>query len=252
MLNSRWLLAFIALFISSESLAKTCKSLNISGSDQWYPIAYQADNKAQGIAYDVSRLIAKKLAIPAYIDASQPWARAIKKLEVGKLDMMAGVYWTQDRVNSFLLSEAFTRDTLNIYVKKGQEFSFSQLSDLIGKKTDILRGSSNGEDFDDFVRAQQGDTHFNYVDSFKQMFLRLYRGRTDYVILDPYTSSQVMKALNLEEEFTQLAHPLTVNPVHLMLSKTSPCSKYITQINNIITAAELDGTLEKLHDKYFN
>lgn len=252
MRNNQWLVSLFTLCLSSELFAKTCNSLRLSGSDQWHPIAYLEDDKAMGIAYDLSRLIAHKMAIPAKIDANQPWARSIKKLEEGRLDIIAGVYWTDERVNKFLLSEAFTEDKLNLYVKKGQKFNFSKTSDLIGKSTDILRGSSNGEDFDNFIRNHKDDTHFNYVDSFKQMFLRLYRGRIDYAILDPYTSLKVMKDLNLEGEFTQLEQPLVINPVHFMLSKKSPCAKHIAEINRIITDAELDGSLKKLHDKFFN
>jgi polar amino acid transport system substrate-binding protein len=247
----QWLISLFTLCLCSELFAKACNSLKVSGSDQWHPIAYLEDNKPKGIAYDLSRLIADRMAIPIKIDANLSWAKAIKKLEEGKLDIIAGVYWTDDRVNHFFLSEAFTKDTLNLYVKKGQEFNFSKISDLIGKTTDILKGSSNGEDFDNFIRNHKGDTRFNYVDSFKQMFLRLYRGQIDYAILDPYTSKKIMKELNLEEEFTQLEQPLVTNPVHLMLSKKSACAKHIAQINNAITDAELDGTLKKLHNKYF-
>lgn len=248
----QYVLSLVICAFSTQLFSKTCNSLKVSGSDQWHPIAYQEDGTAKGIGYDVSRLIASELALPIHIDTSLSWAQATKKLRAGKIDIMAGVYWTQERVRDFYLSEAFTKDTLNIYVNKGQEFPYSRLKDLIGKKTDILKGSSNGEAFDNFARIYLDKSSFNSVNSFKDLFIKLNDNDIDYAILDPFTTKKILKELNLEDSVVSLEQPLEVNPVHLMVSKKSPCAKYISQINNIITNFEMNGRLKKLHNKYLN
>lgn len=248
-------------------LAQSCDTLQVAGSSRWVPIAFtQAASttnsaststneekapKAKGIAYDLSRYIAKQLNLPIKIDDKTPWARSMRNLELGEIDMIAGAYFTEERNATFLMSQAFSQDTLSLYVKKGLAFPFHSLEDLIDKRVDVRRGSSNGQIFDEFARNRLNPLLLNTVDSYEQLFLRLDRFRTDYVILDTYTGNQVLKKLGLQGKIIPLDNPLVTNPIHLVIAKNSPCSKHFEAINEIIFKARENGVLEAIHQKYY-
>ena len=248
-------------------LAQSCDTLQVAGSSRWVPIAFtQAASttnsasmstneekapKAKGIAYDLSRYIAKQLNLPIKIDAKTPWARSMRNLELGEIDIIAGAYFTEERKANFLMSQAFSQDTLSLYVKKGLAFPFHSLEDLIDKRVDVRRGSSNGQVFDEFARNRLNPLLLNTVDTYEQLFLRLDRFRTDYVILDTYTGNQVLKKLGLQGKIIPLDKPLVTNPIHYLISKRSPCSRHFEAIKKIINKAQENGVLEAIHQKYY-
>jgi polar amino acid transport system substrate-binding protein len=252
-------LIFLIIFSFSHTLyAQTCDTLRVAGSNKWLPIAFTPyldeksdSHQAKGIAYDLSRYIAKQLNLPIDINTNIPWAKAMRDLEQGDIDFIAGVYSTQERKAQFLMTPAFSQDTLNLYVKKGYEFSFQRLDDLIDKKVDIRRRSSNGQAFDAFAKKHLKPELINIVDTYEQLFLRLERGRTDYVILDTYTGNQILKKLGLEKKISMLEQPLVTNPIHLMMSKRSPCANHFNKIVNIIQQAQQNGKLKNIHQAYY-
>lgn len=264
---NRILIAPLLCCFSSLLLAQTCDSLQVAGSGRWVPIAFsQTQNttenginaaskdespKASGIAYDLSRYIAQQLNLPIKIDVKTPWARSMRNLELGEIDMIAGAYFTEERNANFLMSQAFSQDTLSLYVKKGLAFPFHSLEDLIDKRVDVRRGSSNGQVFDEFARNRLNPLLLNTVDTYEQLFLRLDRFRTDYVILDTYTGNQVLKKLGLQGKIIPLDKPLVTNPIHYLISKRSPCSRHFEAIKKIINKAQENGVLEAIHQKYY-
>jgi len=262
--------------LSPLLFAQACDSLQVAGSNRWVPIAFTPTQSttdsstaststsvstntvskdespnASGIAYDLSRYIAQQLNLPIKIDDKTPWARSMRNLELGEIDMIAGAYFTKERNATFLMSQAFSQDTLSLYVKKGLDFPFNSLEDLIDKRVDIRRGSSNGQTFDEFARNRLNPLLLNTVDNYEQLFLRLDRFRTDYVILDTYTGNQVLKKLGLQGKIIPLKNPLVTNPIHYLISKKSPCSKHFEAIKEIINKAQENGVLEAIHQKYY-
>jgi len=253
-------LIFITLYSFSHTiLAQSCNTLKVAGSNRWVPIAFthtlikdsRTNEQAQGIAYDLSRYIAKQLNLPIEINVKIPWARAMRNLELGDLDFIAGAYSTEERKTKFLMTQAFSQDTLSIYVKKGYEFPFQNLDDLIDKRVDIRRSSSNGQAFDEFARNRLKPHLLNTVDTYEQLFLRLERDRTDYAILDTYTGNQVLKKLGLQNKIVTLKHPLVTNAIHLVMSKLSPCVNYFKAIDEIILKAKENGKLDAIHQVYY-
>ena len=243
-------LIFLTLCSFSHTIwAQSCDKLRVAGSNKWVPIAYSEN--ARGIAYDLSRYIAEQLDLPIEINSKTSWARNMRNLESGDIDFIAGVYSTEERKTKFLMTQAFSQDTLNLYVKKGDEFPFQTLEDLIDKRVDVRRSSSNGQAFDEFAKSQLSPQLLNTVDTYEQLFLRLDRGRTDYVILDTYTSNQVLKKLNLQDEIVTLKQPLVTNPIHFVISKRSPCAKHFNSIDGIIHKAKENGKLDAIHQVYY-
>ncbi|MEH6344825.1 MAG: transporter substrate-binding domain-containing protein [Bermanella sp.] len=243
------ILALALLFNLSYTSAQECEQLTVSGSNQWRPIAYSNPDKTQalGIAYDVTQALADALNLTISFNVKMPWARAIKMLDDGEIDMMAGVYWTKQRKDQYLFTLPVTNDTLNIFVKRGKEFNYQKFKDLAGKKLDLIRGTSLGNKFDSYILEH---LEMSEVNTFKQQLARLNIGRSDIVVLDPFTAASVLKELNLSKEIVMLDTPIAVNPVHLIFSKKSPCVKHLDAMNRLIEKMQRNGRLAKIRDAY--
>ena len=247
------LLSLLTVLVLLSSLsyanANDCQKLTVSGSNQWRPIAYSNEDKTQalGIAYDVTQELAKALNLPVILDVKMPWARAMKMLDDGEIDMMAGVYWTQQRKDKYLFTLPVTNDTLNIFVKRGNEFNYQEFEDLAGKRLDLIRGTSLGNEFDNYIVDH---LEISEVNTFKQQMARLNIGRSDIVVVDPFTAASVLKELKLKSEIVMLATPIAVNPVHLIFSKKSPCITHLNMMNRIIKKLQKSGRLKAIRDKY--
>jgi len=231
------------------SYSKDCNSLTVSGSNQWHPIAYSNEDntRALGIAYDVTQELASALNLPVTFNVKMPWARAMKMLDEGEIDMMAGVYWTEQRKENYLFTIPVTNDTLNIFVKRGKEFDYQEFKDLKGKRLDLIRGTSLGNKFDQYIKDHLEVSEMN---TFSQQMARLNVGRTDIVVLDPFTAASVLKELKLNKEIVMLDTPVTVNPVHLIFSKKSPCIKHLDVMNSLIEDMQESGKLSAIRKNY--
>ncbi len=245
------IIALILLFslTTANANANECKTLTVSGSNQWHPIAYSNEDNtlALGIAYDVTQELAKALNLPISFDVKMPWARAMKMLDEGEIDMMAGVYLTKQRTDKYLFTLPVTNDTLNVFVKRGNEFNYQKFKDLAGKRIDLIRGTSLGNEFDSYM---QGHLVISEMNTFSQQMARLNVGRSDIVVLDPFTAASVLKELKLSKDIVMLKKPVVVNPVHLIFSKKSPCVKHLDAMNKLIEKMQENGRLSEIRGNY--
>ncbi len=244
--------ALIGLFLfqfTGAVLAQACTEIKVSGSNSWKPISFVNENKTQlqGMAFDVLTLVSKKLAIGLTPVVDLPWARAMIMMESGELDVMAGIYKTPARLKIFNFTQAFLKESLNIYVLKGKGFHYQEFSDLVGKRADMIIGSSNGKQFDAFAKKKL-DLH--PVSTREQQFQRLYRERTDYVILDHYTATWVLKKLDLTTDIVPLSKPLIENAIYFAFAKKSACASLLSKIDLILQSMEKDGRLNEIYERY--
>ncbi|MEH6345332.1 MAG: transporter substrate-binding domain-containing protein [Bermanella sp.] len=236
--------------VSFAVLAQDCTEIKVSGSNSWKPISFVNESKTEfsGVAFDVLLLLSQKLAIQVTPLIGLPWARAIIMMESGELDVMAGIYKTPERSKTFYFTQAFLAENLNIYVLRNKGFHYEEFKDLIGKRTDMIIGSSNGKQFDAFAKKHLS---LHLVSTREQQFQRLVRERSDYVILDQYTANWKLKKLGLVKQIVALETPLIKNPIYFAFSKKSPCASLLPQINVILNTMERDGSLSDIYETYF-
>ena len=242
----RYAIFLLTLLVCSTSYS--CDSITVAGSDQWLPFAYSESdsNTPTGIAYDVVRLIGKKLNIPVNFNTGLPWKRIELGMETGSIDLLAGNYWNAERAESWHITDAFANDEVRIFVRSGHAFPFDSLKDLEGRSGVMPRGISFGQAFDQY--KSQLDIH--EVQQHTQMFAMLNLGRIDYMVL-PYLNGQIKtKNLGFQGKIIALKNNVSVNGVHLSLSKKSDCRHLLPQINKVIQRAKDRGTIKDIIKQY--
>ncbi len=228
-----------------------CDTLRVSGATNWWPVAYldTETKELMGFTYDVIHMVGQELDLPVVLPAQElPWSRSLAYLEDGQLDMVAGIYWTEERAEKFLFTEPFTNIERAIFVKNGHEFFFERLEDLIGKTGGIVRGSATGGTFDAF--RIQHNLNIEEVDDNTQSFKKLVARRIDYIPLSYYSGVRIINDLGLTKQVVTLPHPFELSPLRIALSKQSSCADLVSQINDLLKRFQDDGTIERLIGKY--
>ncbi|SLM31402.1 conserved exported hypothetical protein [Desulfamplus magnetovallimortis] len=230
--------------------AQECHVLRVGGTSEWLPVAYinQETQKPEGISYDLAKIVGEGLNIPVIIDATLPWKRMMLYVEMGRLDMIAAIYWTQERDTLYQYTAPYFVNEARVFVVKGKEFPFEKLEDLIGRTGGIPLGGSFGEVFDIFAKANQ--LKLEEVTTKEQRVKKILAGRNDYFIQDYLDCILYLKQVGLRDQIVPLPHPVSTTEVYFAVSRKSPCAALVPQMNAIIEKAKQDGTLQTIIDKY--
>ncbi|NQZ09140.1 MAG: amino acid ABC transporter substrate-binding protein [Algicola sp.] len=242
----------LSLAIPMLANAQECLLLRAGGTISWQPIAYfnQETQKPEGIGYDLTKVVGQRLKIPVEINAKIPWKRLLKFVKDGDMDLISAIYRTPQRDKHYHFSIPYFVNEARVFVKKGAEFPFAKLSDLIARRGVIPLGGSFGEDFDSFVVKHP--LTMETLATKQQLVTAILQGLSDYFIQDYRDGMTYLKQQGLENKIVALNHPVSVTPVHLAVSRQSSCAALLPEINQIIKLIKVDGTFEKIIDKYRN
>ena len=91
----------------------------------------------------------------------RPWARALNDVKNGDADILCGVYYTKEREKFLAYSQSVGKIQDVLFMKKGRNITYQQLTDLKPYKIGVLRGAAHGKEFDaaDFLNKEEA-THY--------------------------------------------------------------------------------------------
>jgi len=248
------LISVCLTFLSIHCLAQECKQIRVaSGAFNWEPISYQNKEtlKYYGVAFDVLNEVVKRLDLSVII-LDLPFKRLLMYLENGSLDIALALYKNKERETKYLYTRPYFSNEARIFVKKGKEFPFNSLEDLVGRDGMAPAGGSFGDKFDSFANANLNrNLHILYKKPFKETFHKfIINERKDYYIADFLDGMMGIKRAGLEDEIVPLAHPIGKNDVHFAFSRKSHCTYLIDDINQTIEQLMLEGFVSRLTEKY--
>jgi polar amino acid transport system substrate-binding protein len=77
-----------------------------------------------------------------------PWAEALNNAKNGEKDILCGVYYTSEREEFLAYSPPIAEAQDVLFMKKGRNITYQQLTDLKPYKIGVLRGAAHGKEFD--------------------------------------------------------------------------------------------------------
>lgn len=245
----------IVVIISIVSQAFADDTLHFVGVQNIIPFAYEEEGVKKGIDYDVFMEISKRMGFTAKIELL-PWKRIWESLKKGSIDGTTTIYYKKKREEFVIYSKIPIRyTTINVFVNKGHEFDFRNVNDLFGKTVGKQSGFFISHEFEQAVKSQKiildeaRDTDRNI----KKLILK----RIDCLVSNPQIAKFYMKKLGLQHEIVELPVPLVPGQkIHLALSKKGKNIKdklqFIEEISKTLKEIHLDGTFQKISDKYLN
>ncbi|NQY93767.1 MAG: transporter substrate-binding domain-containing protein [Campylobacteraceae bacterium] len=167
------------------------------------------------------------------------------------------MFYTEERAKYalYVLSEPIHYSSYLIFVRKGEEFKFNKIPDLYNKTIGIQRSFSISKEFDNAVTNKKIiiQEAFNNENNIK----RLLANRVDAIIGNEIVSYYNASKMGVLDKISVLPIPVKKKRgAYLVLSKSSINFKNKTEllekINKAMKDIWLDGTYQKILDKYIH
>ena len=242
--------ALIVMFCTGTAFCEEKRPLVISGLSDYAPVMWTQDGRLQGVAAELAGKIFEELNVP-YKFKVLPWKRVQAYARSGKIDVIAGVYQTDERRAYMVYSVPFMQDPGVLFVKKGKTFPYKKWEDLIGRHGITNRGYSWGEQFDHFIATR---LDMNWVDSPDQAFemLTTTDRDTDYYLYGLIPGLLVVNRLNLADRIDYLPDYVTQENFYFAFSKKSGYKGLLPKVNVIIKRLVDEKYVDFLVSRFIN
>lgn len=218
-------LSILILSVSPQIHAQQqCQKLTATGNSEYPPYLWRKGGGAKELL-GANRLIideiASRLGISIELQDVGSWARAQEMLKTGRIDLMAGAFFTIPRVQYMdYIHPAFLETESVVWVKQGRAFEMTQKEDLKPYLGVTVINNSFGQEFDEFSKAQ---LNIEYVSSLSQAFKMLDRERSEYAL---YEKSPGMAYANIlgYTKLSVLEPPISSEGLYLTISHRSHCN----------------------------
>ncbi|MEF7614936.1 transporter substrate-binding domain-containing protein [Aquincola sp. MAHUQ-54] len=246
------MLALAVMLVAGPPQAQAgAETIVVYGSDQFPPVSYLAEGKAEGVFPAILARLEKETG-DRYDIKLMPWARAYWMAEQGK-GAVANISWNSEREKFLDFSVPIYPAEVVLVVKKGQEFPFTKLSDLHGKRIGAGLGSSYRDEVDQAIASGliKVDRDPNQLSRLN----KLLAGRVDAIFVGtgrPGVKAMVESAPQpqaLEEQLVVLPRPVTVDPLYLAIPKSMNKKDALARLNAAYLKLRNSGQLDDLLPK---
>ena len=201
-----------------------CKSLLASGNPQYPPYLWRDpsdENRLVGANADLMQLLSQELGLPIEVRYVGPWGRVQEEARSGRIDLIAGAFWTLPRSEYMdYFHPAFHETRSVIWVGGKSKMVYSRWSDLVGRQGVTVINNSFGEAFDRYAKQS---LKMSQVASLEQAIQMLQRGRADYLVYEDSPGQAFLAKLGISE--VKMLTPAVANEgLHLTLSHKSACN----------------------------
>ncbi|CUB04897.1 amino acid ABC transporter substrate-binding protein, PAAT family (TC 3.A.1.3.-) [Marinomonas fungiae] len=202
---------------------RTCSSIVATGNPEYPPFLWHAEqgNELHGALANLMGEISERINIPIETVYVGPWSRSQQEVRSGRVDLMAGAFYTSERADYmeyFSPAMMFTKSV--VWQSNAAPFEYQGWNDLVGRWGVTVINNSFGQEFDTFAKQ-----HLNVltVASLEQALSMLGAGRADYVLYERNPGVAYVQKLGLEG--VRYVEPaISGEGLFLTISKMSPCN----------------------------
>ncbi|MGS0755644.1 substrate-binding periplasmic protein, partial [Roseateles sp. GG27B] len=162
------------------------------------------------------------LDIPIKTRYVGPWARVQEEVRGGRVDLIAGAFWTVARTDYMDYFYPPFHDTRSVvWVRQGSKLNDAHWRDLVGLQGVTVINNSFGEAFDNYARKS---LKISQVASLEQAFKMLQRERADYLIYEDKPGQAYLAKIGSGSAVKMLDTAVANESLHLTLSYKSACN----------------------------
>lgn len=236
--------AFMCAIIMSSSAwaGGTVKA----GTVEWAPY-YGKDLNDGGFMTEITRKALKRAGWDYQIEF-MAWNRAIGLCKQGKLDMVQGAYFSEEREKEFLVTDSYAASELVFFAKTGSGISYQKLEDLKGKKVGLIKGWT----YPDSITKASFLT-IEYTDKTESNIKKLIAGRVDLIVGSRKVVIDVAnrKVPGKIDQLVILDPPITKNPlINVISRKTANGKDVVDAFNKGLKMIQEDGTYDAILKKH--
>jgi polar amino acid transport system substrate-binding protein len=223
--------------------AYAADTLNVGSYPNNPPFEYKTDSgNFEGFEVDIVNEAAKRAGMATNI-ADYGFQALFAGTSSKRIDVaISSITITPERLKSQSFTQPYYDSDMGVATKDGSDIK--GVADLKGKTVGVLSGST-GEKWVNENKAADGFADVKGYNSQQDMFLDLGAGRVDAVVSDVPGMQYLfvkMKGFAIKDRIK------TGEQYGLMMTKDSPL---VAKINDAITSMKKDGTMDKIHQKWF-
>ena len=214
-------------------------------TEDWPPISYEENGKAQGMAVELVQAIQKDVGNQDAIEVV-PWARGYKLLQDSPNTVLFTLIRNPEREKMFALLGPVARGNISLFVLQKSAKSFSNLTEI---KNNATIAATRGTAFQTTL-LQQG--FHNVVDVLNtEMGLRLLlSGRVDILCDDSLTIADLLKNLQISGAHLKTAAVLQDYNLYLGFSPGTDVNS-ILQWKKSLEKIKHNGRYASIYRKWF-
>ncbi|TYC57337.1 amino acid ABC transporter substrate-binding protein [Marinobacter sp. BW6] len=212
------------------------------------------EDEVVGIDADLAREAMERLGCSLSLQ-KLPWARALRELRDGRVDMLSGAYRTPEREQYAHYSEVVGLVSPNIlFVRRSDKarFDFSGLRVLL--ESDFRLGAqinvSYSDEYSALVQNPDYEKNIQYLSRRESLWRMLARNRIDGVVASRLTGLYEIKELGLSGAIVPSSLVVSNKPAFFVFSKASVGSEFVADFDLALRAMLDDGTFAAIVNRY--
>jgi len=252
LLYSMALLMFVAL---TPGMALACeKSLRW---DDDPPFSMQeANGEIVGIDVDVNRLALARLGCQARM-IKLPWARALKELELGRLDVLPGAFKKPERELYAYFSGARLRPSRNILFMHRDALARWPIGSLLELENTAFRlgaqtNVSYGPDYLHLIGLESFASQVSFATNRMGLWRMIDKNRIDGIIADEHSGLYELHKLGLADTIKPTAVVVSTDAAQIAFSKKSVDPVFVAAYIEVLSGLVKDGSYDQILQRYLN
>jgi polar amino acid transport system substrate-binding protein len=215
--------------------------------ENYPPYEYMDNGVNKGIDIDIIREVCKQIGIvPEFKE--YPWKRALKYVEVGKVDAIFSLFKTPERTKFlYYPTTSVNTEKTSLFTLKENNYKVNKLSDLKEKIIGVVAEYSYGREFDTCEWIKK-DIAF----SVELQLEKQSAGRTDFSVVNELVGIHIIKKLKLGNKIKKLDYTVGETPLYVAFSKAKgkKAQELSDKFSAILSQLKEEGILEKITKKY--
>jgi polar amino acid transport system substrate-binding protein len=184
-----------------------------------------------------------------------PWARALKELELGRLDILPGAFRRPEReLYAYFSGEVLpaSRNILFMHTQAAQRWPVTSLLALqhsgfrLGAQIDV----SYGPEYQQLMSDPSFAAQVSMAASRTSLWQMVGKGRIDGVIANEHTGTYELQLLGLDEQIIATGVVVSADAAEVAFSKASNDQTFVQAYADVLRGLVADGSYERIVRHY--
>jgi polar amino acid transport system substrate-binding protein len=245
--------AAVALASLAALAAEPC-TLRV-GWEPYAPFTFaDGQGEATGADIDLIKAIGDEIGC-SVMSVELPWARIVREVEQGTLDVSTSTSWTPEREHWALFSQPYRETETAIYVRRGEipRFALKELADVpaqglrLGVIVDYYYGEALAEAASDPAFIAWLDGAPDYPTNIR----KLVSGRIDgFLVEDVAVMAAELERMGMSERVERYPLRIPGEKLHFMFSRKTVEPDLVAQVDATVAKMRADGRLDAIMARY--
>lgn len=247
--------AVVALTPLGAPAAKPC-TLRV-GWEPYAPYTY-ADDQGRVVGADIELIEAIADEVGCSVDLVElPWARILKEIESGTLDVSTSTSLTPERSAWGWFSEPYRETEIAIYTRRGEaeRFALDSLADVPGQglRLGVIVDYYYGDELAALASDPAYAAWLDGAPDYETNILKLINGRIDGFLVEDVAVMQAELERRGATDGVE-RHPLRIpgQPLRFMFSRRTVDPALVDEIDAAIERIRADGRMAAIMGKYLD